>query len=110
MRQYPRVTANLKRITDKGEAKLQNWDGKEWGLPTAARTKQAILTILSRADKPLGFWEITQQIKCFDGVSPWSTDIKVDLEDLVRGGYIEVLEGKTPKEFQKLLVLGVGVI
>jgi hypothetical protein len=110
MRQYPRAIANLKRITDKGEAKLQNWDEKEFGLPTAARTKHAILTTLSRADKPLGFWEITEQIKHFEGVPPWSTDIKVDLEDLLRSGYIEVLEGKTPKEFQKLLVCGVGVI
>lgn len=110
MRQRLKAIANLKRITDKGEAKLQNWDEKEFGLLTAARTKHAILTILSRADKPLGFWEITEQIKHFQGVPPWSTDIKVDLEDLVRSGYIEVLESETPKEFQKLLVLGVGVI
>jgi len=110
MRQYPKAIASLKCITDKGEAKLQNWDEKEFGLPTAARTKHAILTILSHTDKPLGFWEITEQIKHFEGVPPWSTDIKVDLEDLVRSGYIEVLEGKTPKEFHQLLVCGAGVI
>ncbi len=110
MRQRLKAIANLKRITDKGEAKLQNWAEEEFGLPAGARTKHAILTILSRADKPLGFWEITQQIKRFEGVPPWSTDIKVDLEDLVRGGYIEILKGEAPKEFERLLVLGVGVI
>jgi hypothetical protein len=110
MRQRLKTIANLKRITNKGEAKLQNWDEEEFGLPAAARTKYAILTILSRADKPLGFWEISQQIKGFEGVPPWSTDIKVDLEDLVRGGYIEIMEGEAPKEFERLLVLGVGVI
>ena len=110
MRQRLKAIASLKRITHKGEAKLQDWHEEEFGLPTTARTKHAILTVLSRADKPLGFWEINQQIKGFEGVPPWSTDIKVDLEDLVRGGYIEILEGEAPKEFQRLLVLGVGVV